>query len=481
MLVPALLLASFGSLAAWAARDRLSPPAGVVVVPVVSRTVDATAGTVSFQAAGWLEPDPYPIQVSALADGIVREVLVLEGDRVEAGQVVARLVDDDAKLALAAAEAALRHREAGLARARATLSAAEREFETLVERERAIAAAEASLAEVQSELARTVPLAAALRAKVVELEERLERESRVAQGGAFAELAAIRTRHELAAGKATLEAEEARRPVLEAQARRHEAELRAARESRRLLVAETRAVEEARAGVAVAEADRDLAAVARDQAKLRLERMEIRSPAAGVVFHRMIAPGTKLLIQMDDPTSAHAVHLYDPSHLQVRVDVPLADAGHVSFEQLAEIGVEVASERVFHGCVTRILHQADIQKNSLQVKIDVHDPDPVLRPEMLARVRFLAAASAEPSSVDALFVPERAVRREGGKAWGRAVDEGRGIAGRRELTLGPRRIDDWVEVTEGLVPGDAVVVEGPADLEDGGRVRVLREATDGVH
>ena len=50
------------------------------------------------EAAGWLEADPFPIYVPALAPGIVKEVLVLEGEPVEAGQVVVRMIDDDARL-----------------------------------------------------------------------------------------------------------------------------------------------------------------------------------------------------------------------------------------------------------------------------------------------------------------------------------------------------------------------------------------------
>ncbi len=62
---------------------------------------------VTVQAPGWLEADPFYTACTALADGIIEQILVLEGEAVEAGQVVARLVDEDAALALARAEADL--------------------------------------------------------------------------------------------------------------------------------------------------------------------------------------------------------------------------------------------------------------------------------------------------------------------------------------------------------------------------------------
>ena len=46
-----------------------------------------------------------------------------------------------------------------------------------------------------------------------------------------------------------------------------------------------------------------------------------------------------------------------------------------------------------------------------------------------------------------------------------------GRASRRTVALGPDRIDQ-VEVRSGLAPGEAVVLNPPADLADGGRVRV---------
>jgi multidrug efflux pump subunit AcrA (membrane-fusion protein) len=57
-----------------------------------------------FQASGWIEPDPLPVKATALIDGVIDEVRVLEGQFVKKGETLATLVDDDARLALAAAD-----------------------------------------------------------------------------------------------------------------------------------------------------------------------------------------------------------------------------------------------------------------------------------------------------------------------------------------------------------------------------------------
>src|SRR6478609_7738902 len=69
-MLPAAILLGFAGLAVYALRDRLSPPRGVTIVPVVvERGAVQAAGTPLFQAAGWIEPRPTPIIVTALTDG----------------------------------------------------------------------------------------------------------------------------------------------------------------------------------------------------------------------------------------------------------------------------------------------------------------------------------------------------------------------------------------------------------------------------
>src|SRR5262245_46014833 len=82
-----VIIAGFLAMIAWAARDWVVPSKVVTVVPVViSRVETQQAGTALFQTAGWIEPRPTPVLASALAEGIVEQLLVVEGQSVEAGQ-----------------------------------------------------------------------------------------------------------------------------------------------------------------------------------------------------------------------------------------------------------------------------------------------------------------------------------------------------------------------------------------------------------
>lgn len=71
------------------------------------------------------------IKVAARRGGVVREVLVNEGDRVVAGQILARQEDDETRLAAQSAAAAVAEARAQLGMSRVELTAARREYDRL--------------------------------------------------------------------------------------------------------------------------------------------------------------------------------------------------------------------------------------------------------------------------------------------------------------------------------------------------------------
>jgi HlyD family secretion protein len=486
VVIPGVVFGATALLLGVAARDVLWPAVGVHVAPVVARagvagSAPAGGHTVVAQAPGWVEADPYAVTVSALADGIVREVLVLEGEAVAAEQVVARLVDTDARLALARAAADVQERTAMLATAQAARDAAQREWDNPVALTRAVAAAEAALAEQQAELQRWPAELAAEEAQATELEAELRRLEPLHTSGQTSQIEYIRAQQQYAAQRAKADAARARRPVLEAQQRGMEAELVAARENLRLRITDTRTLAEAGAAVDSAAAKLTSAQAMRDEALLRLERMDVRSPVAGIVMSRLVEPGTKLMLNANEMRSATVVRLYDPQHLQVRVDVPLADAAKVGVGQPVEVIVDVLPDKTFAGHVTRVVNEADVQKNTLQVKVAIHDPTPELKPEMLARARFFgaaravtAAATAETSPAQRVFIPAALLGQgPGHHVW--LADQVAGVAVLRVVTPGTARQDDWLEIADGLHPGDWLIVDPPPGLRDGLRIRILGE------
>jgi len=341
------------------------------------------------QAPGWLEPDPYYIAITALTDGVVSSIYALEGESVTAGQLVAQLIPDDAQLALRQAQAMLATAQAQHAIAQAQHTAARTNWDQPIERTRQVAVASAALAESRARQAQLPAMIQQVQAQWERWQKEYNRVQRAFDNGVATQREVIVAKQETAARLAALDVMTQRKEILAAQVQRLEAEHAATVEAAKLRVAERQALDAATAQVALARATVANHEAQVDQAKLRLKRMNIHAPIDGYVMRRFKSPGDKVMLGINSDYSSHILHLYDPASLQVRVDVPLADASQIYIGQQCQAIIDVLPDQTFHGQVHRITHQADLQKNTLQIKVRLNDPSPLLRPEMLTRVRFL--------------------------------------------------------------------------------------------
>lgn len=285
--------------------------------------------------------------------------------------------------------------------------------------------------------------AASEKARVAELEDEERRTAQSAAGAAATESELIRVRARLDAQRAALAAAEA--------------------------------------AVAEAVATRQRCQVMCDESQLTLDRMTITAPSDGVVLARLIEPGTRISLSDSQGAMANTMgvvaRIYDPANLQVRVDVPLADAAMLIEGMPAEIETEAVPNHTFHGSITRIVHEANIQRNTIQVKVAIDDPLPTLKPEMLARVRLLssaAASNATPASngTASLLVPRAAlVQQQGTTARVWLLDQRTQSVSQREITLTGATLDSHAIASSGLAPGDRVIINPPVSLRDASRVR----------
>lgn len=193
-LLPVLLLAAY----VW---WRMHQPPAVEVVHPQKRMVVQTL-TASGRVEGARQAD-----LSLQRAGVLVEVLVDEGDRVEAGDVVARISSEVEQAELERAEAAVDTAEAELARARAqartlppTIEQTEAEVSGNVEQAREqLAAAEARLAELlaggrEEERRQAEAAVDAAEAEVRQAELDLQRARRLAESDATARAALERAR-----------------------------------------------------------------------------------------------------------------------------------------------------------------------------------------------------------------------------------------------------------------------------------------------
>jgi HlyD family secretion protein len=196
----------------------------------------------------------------------------------------------------------------------------------------------------------------------------------------------------------------------EQRARVTEAEGRLARAQSSLLIAKTRfnrfktlreqrveseqQLDDALAALNAAEAGLREAQGLLDFARWQLEWTIIRSPIDGVVLEKLADENELVSPQSfggDKGPSTALLAVADPKDLQVEVDLNEADLSKVSLAQPCRVTPEAYPEHIYDGYVAEIAPEANRQKGTLQVKVQIKNPDRYLVPELSAKVDFRAA------------------------------------------------------------------------------------------
>jgi len=478
--VPGALLAGLSGLLAWASRDAILRPQPVWVVPVLAtQSAVQNEGTPLFQAAGWIEPRPTPVRVAALAPGVVERLLVVEDQAVVAGEPIAELVKEDAQLAHDRAVAGLKLRETELAQAQAGLRAATTRLEQPVHLLAVLSEAEATLAEIVTQR-KNLPFE--IRRAEAQLEFSIgDNERKQMSEGAISGRAIQQSKSARDAAQALVEELRTRADSLVEQ----QAALRQRRDAiktqLKLLADEKQAKEESEAKVQAASARVEQARVALAEAKLRLDRMTVRAPIDGRVYQLVAYPGTTLAGGMGpvpNVDGSTVVTLYRPEMLQVRVDVRFSDIPKVSLGQPVLINNPALPEPI-SGKVLFVSSEANIQKNTLEVKVALDAPSAVFKPEMLVDVTYLAPQPAgkiaEASEEVRLYVPQQLIQQDnlGPYVW--VADQAERVARKTVVATGSANVGGLMEVTQGLTVASRIIARGHEELADGKRIRVVQE------
>ena len=483
--LPAVLVVGFVCLFAWAARDAFLPRTKVTVVPVHStREEIQTSGTPLFKAAGWVEPRPTPIRVAALAEGVIRDLLVVEDQAVTKGEPIAILIDDDSKLILDAAQAVLNLRTAELKQSQATLDAALTNLAEPTYLQAAAAESEAQLASVETKLANLPFQIAAVAAKLTFASATLK--AQLDAGNAVAEIAVDEARSMRDEQKAIFEEFTRRTASLEAEKKALALKRNADQRRLELRTDERRAVEESQAVLQSATARLEQAKVAVAEALLRLDRMTIRAPVDGRAMHLLTSPGTHLLGgrgKVAEHDGGVVVTLYQPKMLQIRVDVRFEDLPQTGRDQPVLIESPALREPL-PGRVLFPTSFADIQKNTLSVKVVIDDPPAVMKPDMLVDVTFLSperneedASKAEQSVPMRIYVPHQLVKTDDSGSYVWIADLLTRTAHRKRVTTKKTTTaGDMVEVTDGLSIASRLIESGTGSMNDGDRIEVTSHA-----
>lgn len=407
--------------------------------------------------------------VAAKVGGKIVSISADEGDHVAAGALLVAIDSSDYAEQARQAESGLLVARARLDQAKIQKAIGDVAIEAQVaQAEAALRAANARLKMARDgarpqELAQAEAAERAARSSLETAQADFERMESLYKEGAIAKqmydkaklgLDVAKSQHEQAAQALSLVREGARAEEIEqteAQAEQAQKALEAAladRDRKKILARE---VETAGAGAQSAEAAYTLAAA-------QLADTQVRAPFSGHVAARygdigeVVAPGTPV------------VSLVSLDGLFVRANVPEKDVGTIRAGMPADVTLDAIPGEVLDGKVAEILPSARPDSRNFSAKIHVRDPDRRLRPGMFARARVTFETLK-----GAITIPKRAVFERGDKSHVFVI-KGR-TAVLREVEIGIREAET-LHITNGVDPGDRIVVTGHARLRDEDKVRI---------
>lgn len=188
----------------------------------------------------------------------------------------------------------------------------------------------------------------------------------------------------------------------------------------------------------------------------------IYSPVSGHVIKR-----NAFLNQHISPETNVYV-LADHHRLWAQVEIYEQDISLMRMGQWVTMTADAYPGRVFSGRISFIYPHLNPETRTLRVRLEFANPDLVLKPEM-----FVRAEVHIPLGTEIAIQPDSVIRT--GKRNIVFVDLGEGQLQMREVELG-HQTEDYVQVTEGLLPGEEIVTSANFLIDAESKIRGV-EAT----
>lgn len=178
----------------------------------------------------------------------------------------------------------------------------------------------------------------------------------------------------------------------------------------------------------------------------------IRSPLTGTIVERHATAGEVATPEQQ----LFVIANIDPVWVVGRAyesDLPLLHKSEGAVVQLKSY-----PERSWKGSISYIAPTLDERTRTAEVRVELDNPDLVLKPGMFASIVPTSPADDVAGPATTLAVPVSAVQRDGKQSLAFVAKDSRRFEP-RVLRLGKRGVE-YVEVLEGLTEGEPVVVEG---------------------
>ncbi len=405
----------------WVSKANAALP--VKTMQIQKEAVIASGGSAVLTAGGYIIPRD-KIEVSSKIIGRVKEIYIEQGDVLKKGDKILEIEDEEYAAQVKIAEA----RVASLKARLAELKAGSRPQE-IASAKSNVASAEATFKMREADLERLKKLA----------------EEKIISAQEFDQM---KQAYEVA--KAALDSI------------RKNAELVVIGPRKEMIDAATAQLREAEANL--------------EYARTQQSYTIIHAPIDGTVLEKLAEKGelvTNTNFGGTRGAKSSVVSMANLSDLQVELDINENDLPKVKMGQKCKIKLDSEPDTEYDGEVDEISPQADRQKATVQVKVKIVNTGKVLRPEVNARVTFIEEEkekTAETAQTNPkVWIPRSAIVNNAEGQMVYLYLESQGTAVARKIKTGAES-SKGVEITEGLIGTETLIVEPLDKIKDGMKV-----------
>ena len=448
----------------WAINRQATPKLDIasLTVPVVSADV-----TLLISASGKVVPIQ-SVNLSPKNSGVLAQLLVEQGDKVEQGQIIARMDDSNLQAQLSKARANLAQVRAQLAEARAGTRP-----EEIAQSRARLNQARAQLNQARTgnrpeEIAQAQAQVEAARARVNLTSSRVQRNRNLASSGAISQDTLDEVIADDRSAKANLL--EAQRRLIDIKSGSRTEEI----DQKQAAVAEQeQALQQLQNGSRPEQIDQFEASVAAARSELKAVQVQlddtiIRAPFSGIVTQKYATVGAFVTPTTSASSTASATSssiVAVSRGLEVLAQVPEVDIGQVKQGRIVEIVADAYPNQVFKGKVRLISPEAVVEQNvtSFQVRIALTTGQEQLKSGMNVDLTIVGAVVQ-----DALVVPTAAIVTDKKGQTGVLIPDDKKQARFSPVEIGSA-IKDKTQIISGVKTGDRIFLSPPPNYKLDGK------------
>lgn len=190
----------------------------------------------------------------------------------------------------------------------------------------------------------------------------------------------------------------------------------------------------------------------------RIADSRLLSPMSGIISSRVIERGSTAA------PGVPAFTIIKTDQVYARISVPESEVGSLSNGMDVIVFIPTLSDTV-KGRISIINPQADAVSRTYSVKVKLGNASGKLLPGMIAETNIQTR-----KSVDIIIIPATAVVRDADAIAYVYIATEQNKAIRKRVTTGNLTGNNEVIITEGLTPGDKIIIAGQSRIKDGSSI-----------